>query len=158
MDLLGSFDFIPTDLLVAKSAAYGFDKNMLCYIYSYFESRKQCVSVNKIKITFKEIISGVPEGSFVGHILCKISINDFFYFILIASTHNFADDNTLSGFAKTIGNIISIVESESEIAINWFKENHKIMNPGKFQATILDKRKRIHAKGTGRGGGGGGYH
>ena len=32
------------------------------------------------------------------------------------------------------------------------------MNPGKFQATILDKRKRIHAKGSGRGGGGGGYH
>ena len=36
-------------------------------------------------------------------------------------TDNFGDDNTLSGFAKTIKNLISILESESEIAMNWFK-------------------------------------
>ena len=34
---------------------------------------------------------------------------------------------------KTIENLISLLESESEIAINWFKDNHMIVNPGKFQ-------------------------
>ena len=64
--------------------------------------------------------------------------------MLVASAHNFADDNTLSSFAKTIENLISILESESEIAINWFKDNHMIVNPGKFQAIIFDKHKGNH--------------
>ena len=60
---------------------------------------------------------------------------------MVASAHSFADDNTLSSFAKTIENLISILESESEIAINWFKDNHMTVNPGKFQAIIIGKHK-----------------
>ena len=71
MDLSKAFDCIPHDLIIAKLAAYGFDKNMICYIYSYLKSRKQCVSVNNIKSTFEEIISGFPQGSIVGPILFK---------------------------------------------------------------------------------------
>ena len=148
MDLSKAFDCIPHDLIIAKLAAYGFDKNMICYIYSYLKSRKQCVSVNNIKSTFEEIISGVPQGSIVGPILFNIFFNDFFYFILVASAHNFADDNTLSSFAKTIENLISILESESEIAINWFKNNHMIVNPGKFQAIIFNKHKENYTNRT----------
>ena len=117
---------------------------MICYIYLYLKSRKQCVSVNNINSTFQEIISGVPQGSIVRPILFNIFFNDFFYFILVASAHNFAYNNTLSSFAKTIENIISILESESEIAINWFKDNHMIVNPDKFQAIIFDKHKGNH--------------
>ena len=64
--------------------------------------------------------------------------------MLVASTYNFADDNNLSSFAKTIENLISILESESEIAIYWFKDNHMIVNPGNFQAIIIDKHKENH--------------
>ena len=141
MYLSKAFDCLPHDLVIAKLAASGFEKNMICYIYSYLKSRKQCVSVNNIKSTFEEIISGVPQGSIVGPILFNIFFNDFFYFILVASAHNFADDNTLSSFAKTIENLISILESESEIAINRFKINHMIVNLGKFQAIIFDEHK-----------------
>ena len=111
------------------------------FTYIYLKSRKQCASVNNIKSTFEEIVSEVSEGSIVGPILLNIFFNDFFYFILVASTHNFADDSTLSSFAKTIENLISILESESEKAINWSKNNHMIVNPGKFQATVFDKHK-----------------
>ena len=117
---------------------------MICYISSYLKSRKHCLSVNNIKSSFEEIISGVSQGSIVGPILFNIILNDFFYFILVASAHNFADDNTLSGFAKTIENLISILKSESEIAINWCKDNRIIMNSSKFQVIIFDKRKGNH--------------
>ena len=54
MNLSKAFDCILHDF--AKLVAYGFDKNMICYIYSYLKSRKQCVSVKNIKSAFEEII------------------------------------------------------------------------------------------------------
>ena len=70
--------------------------------------------------------------------------NDFFYFILLATAHNFADDNTLACFSKTIQELIESLESECEVALNWFNENKMIVNPGKFQTIIIDKRKQDH--------------
>ena len=58
--------------------------------------------------------------------------------------HNFADDNTLACFSKTIQELIGSLESECEVALNWFNENKMIVNPGKFQAIIIDKRKQDH--------------
>ena len=58
-----------------------------------------------------------------------------------ASVHNFADDNTLSRFAKTVKDLINILKEESEFAINWFSSNEMIVNPDKFKSTILTKNK-----------------
>ena len=57
-----------------------------------------------------------------------------------ASVHNFADDNTLSRFAKTVKVLINILKEESEFAINWFSSNEMIVNPDKFKSVILTKK------------------
>ena len=61
----------------------------------------------------------------------------------IASLYDFADDNTLSVFATTVLRLIKISEPESEVAIDWFKKNMMVVNPDKFKAIILEKRKII---------------
>ena len=76
----------------------------------------------------------------MGSILFNIFFNDFFLFLCNVSVHNFADNNTLSSFARTIKNLVSILESESSCAINWFTDNSMIVNPDKFQAILLDRR------------------
>ena len=55
--------------------------------------------------------------------------------------HNFADDNTLSAWGETVSKLIDTLESESNIAIDWFTKNEMIFNPDKFQPIILDKKK-----------------
>ena len=40
---------------------------------------------------------------------------------------------------KSIQELIVFLESECEVALNLFKENKMIVNPGKFQAIIIDK-------------------
>ena len=81
----------------------------------------------------------------LGSILYNLLFNDFFYFILLATAHNFADDNTLAYFSTTIQELIASLESECEVALNWFNENKMIVNPGKFRGIIIDKRKQDHA-------------
>ena len=66
------------------------------------------------------------------------------FFMALASLYNFVDDNSLPAFAITVSRLIKISESKSEVVIDWFKKNEMVVNPDKFQAIILDKRKRDH--------------
>ena len=122
MDLSKAFDCIRHDLFLAKLAAYGVDENFL------------------------NVVSGVPQGSLVGPILFNCFFNDFFYVIETANAHNFADDNTLSAFTNNIKNLIHLLESECSMSIKWFKYNKMIVNPEKFQAIILNKKKNNHTQ------------
>ena len=55
--------------------------------------------------------------------------------------HSFADGNTLSAWGETLSKLIGTLESESNIAIDWFTKNEMIIDPDKFQAIILGKKK-----------------
>ena len=136
-DLSKAFDCILHDLLIAKLSAYNFSDEVLSYICS---NRRQCVRRNNTHSQLETIISGVPQGSILGPILFNLSINDLSFFVALASLYNFADDDTLSAFATTVSRLIKILEAEA--IVDWFKKNEMVVNPGKFQAIILNKRKR----------------
>ena len=129
------------DDLIVKLAAYSLDNIALKLIFSYLKNHKQCVRINNTYSSFENIISGVPQASIVGQLLFDFSINDLFFFIESSSIHNFADDNTLSVWANTISDLISKLESDSYIAIEWFKMNKMIVNPNKYQTIVLNKKR-----------------
>ena len=145
-DLSKAFDWIAYDLLIAKLAAYGFSHTALRYIYSYLSNRKQCVRINNTYSNYQKRKSGVPQGSILGQIFFNLSINDLFFFVSDVWLQNFADDNTLSAFAETILETIDVLQSGSEIIIDWFNNNKMIVNPDKFQAILLDKKKKVTTK------------
>ena len=128
-------------MIITKLEAYGIERENLRLIYSYLKGWKKFVKINNTYSDYNEIISGVPQGSILGPILFNFSINDLFFFIEVASMHNFSDDNTLSARGETVSKLIETLESESNIAIDWFTKNEMIINPDKFQAIILDKKK-----------------
>ena len=73
--------------------------------------------------------------------------NDFLYFIESANTHNFADDNSVTASSYNIQNLIHFSEAESSAVVKWFKGDEMIVNPGKFQALIFDKKKSNQTQG-----------
>ena len=52
---------------------------------------------------------------------------------------NFADDNIIYSCAKSVSDVIENLKSDLKIALNWFKDNQMMANPGKFQFMILSK-------------------
>ena len=139
-DLSKASHCIAQDLLISKLGAYGFSDTALRYVYSYLSNRKQCVRINNTYSNYQKIISRVPQGSILGQIFFNLSINNLSFFVSKVSLYNFTGDNTLSAFAKTILELIDVLQSEPEIVLDWFKNNKMIVNPGKFHAILLDRK------------------
>ena len=136
-DLSKAFDCIPHNLIIAKLSAYNFSDEAVLYLF--IPAKSQAVHPYKPHAQLETIISGVPLGSILEPILFNLSINYLFYSVALASRYNFADENTLSAFANIVSRLIKILESESEVVIDWFNKNKIVVNPDKFQAIILDK-------------------
>ena len=51
-------------------------------------------------------------------------------------------------FEETIQNLIAFLETESNAAIEWFQNNKMMINPGKFETIIIDKKKKCHTNET----------
>ena len=123
MDLSGAFNCMSHDLLVAKLSAYGFDKCSLKIIYSYLKERKQKLKINSEYSTWKDILTGVPQGSVLGPLLFNVFINDLFLFVEKSDICNFADDNTLSFSDISVEQIICSLEYGIDVLQQWFTNN-----------------------------------
>ena len=144
-DLSKAFDCLVHDLLIAKLNVYGFDYLSLKLIYSYLSERSQRVRINASFSSWKEIMSGVPQGSILGPPLYNVNSNDLFYFLLL-DIANYADDNSPFSCTTSIPNVISQLENESTILLNWIKNNGLKANPDKFHLLLSDVNQEYSIK------------
>ena len=75
--------------------------------------RKQNVKFNNTHSVFQVLLSGVPQASILGPLLCNIFINDLYLWITKTDLLNFADDKTITAAERTIESLISTPETES---------------------------------------------
>jgi hypothetical protein len=57
--------------------------------------------------------------------------------------YNYADDNTLSFSSPDYDILISTLEAESQVLIDWFKDNKMQANPDKFQVLAVGEKKPL---------------
>ena len=137
-DLSKAFDCLSHDLLIAKFAAYGFEKSALKFIHDYLKNRQQRTKVNGEYSSWKELVSGVPQGSILGPLLFNIFINDIFFFLHETKIANYADDNSTYAIEKDIMKLLTILETETFSVLNWFRINEMKPNPDKCHLIVVD--------------------
>ena len=91
-DFCKAFDSVPHERLVLKLKSIGIDGDILFWITAFLKGRTQCVNMESIKSSWKDVLSGIPQGSLIGPILFVIFINDLPKEVVLNFTKLFADD------------------------------------------------------------------
>ena len=116
MDLSKAFDTLKHNLL-CKLKAYGFSKNALTFIQSYFTNRHQQTKVGDKFSKWQKISIGVPQGSIL------------FHFIETTTPYNYANDNTMYSLDKNFNIVISRLRRDFAVIPEWFYTNCMVLNP-----------------------------
>ena len=94
LDLSKAFDKVWHKGLIFKLKQNGVQGNLLDLLENYLSDRKQRVVLNGVQSSWKQIHSGVPQGSVLGPLIFLIYINDLADGIS-SNIKLFADDASL---------------------------------------------------------------
>ena len=100
-DFSNAFDSVHHELLLRKLEHLGIRGDLLNWIRSFLTDRTQCVKVEGKKYTWKNVLSGILQGSVLGALLFVVFINDLpdeRYSIC----KMFADDCKIYGLAENV--------------------------------------------------------
>ena len=76
LDLRKAFDTVNHNNLQSKCVQFNFSQYTSNWFKSYLTNRSQCVKIQNTRSSFKDLVTGVPQGSILGPILFSLSKND----------------------------------------------------------------------------------
>ena len=95
VDLRKAFDTVGHNILLEKLDYYGIRGVAKDWFRFYLANRKRYVTLNGSSSSMNPILTGVPQGSFLGLLLFLININDLCKCVEYSETFHFADDTDM---------------------------------------------------------------
>ena len=143
LDFRKAFDTVPHQRLIKKLQAYGIHGKLLRWINQFLVGRKQRVVVEGEKSEWKEVISGIPQGSVLGPLLFVLFINDMPSCVSNACKL-FADDSKIYTQVRNPGNIQALQEDLAKLE-DWSSKWQMGHNIDKCKSLHLGSNNRHHS-------------
>ena len=129
LDMAKAFDKVPHQRLLRKVEACGIGGNVLRWIRAWLTGRQQRVCLHGSSSGWRNVTSGVPQGSVLGPVLFLIYINDLgenIYNTLLM----FADDTKMFGKVNDFVDALKFQMDLSKL-VNWSYKWHMKFNTNK---------------------------
>lgn len=92
IDCQKAFDCLDKNILIQKLKKLELPRSFLQVMISFLNNRKQCVKNNETISSFRDVISGVPQGSILGPTCFLIYVNSIMSVKLNGKLQMYADD------------------------------------------------------------------
>ena len=122
---LGGFN----PILLVKVRGMGFSDKVCNWIENWLSNRKQRVRLNGCHSEWRQVKSGVPQGSILGPLLFAIFINDLEKDV-VNKVLKFADDTKLIGKVG-VTEEIELLRTDLKLLVKWSEEWQMLFNVDK---------------------------
>ena len=147
IDFRKAFDMVDHSLLLKKQAHYRLSITSLNWFRSYLSTRVQSIKSDDGLSDFLELLSGVPQGSFLGPTLFLLFINDLPLHLNHCMADLYADDNTIHASGKNKPEIEHKLQSDANETEVWSINNKLPIHYGKSTTMTLGTRNKIQQAG-----------
>ena len=137
LDFAKAFDSVSLFKLCCKLYGYGFRSFMLEWCKAFLSNRKQRVVMGEYISEWKQVTSGVPQGSVLGPLMFVIFINDLMVDV-INVLKLFADDTKIMSKIFDYNSCIALQDDLNKL-LNWSNEWSIKFNEDKCKVMHIGK-------------------
>jgi len=133
VDFQKAFDRVDHNIVLHKLAQHDVPHFIVKLVFSFLESHQQRVKIKDVFSNWTQLLGGMPQGSWLGPLICLLLIDDLQLDCLI---HKYVNDTTLSELLAS-GDHESHMMQHVENLRTWSHANKMIIKQEKSKEMVL---------------------